>query len=737
MTAPDMTGIDLGDDAPNPGQQPGTGGSTAAGGDAGTPATPPDMAGIDLGDDAPTPTDYNKDFMTVAGNSVASGWKHSGVGDIANAAYQQTKHVVTTPIEYYQQAVDAFKAGDTKAGLEAAQQGLISLTTFGSGDNNSPMGKVFASLLMHPLQQLQKQLDMDRKNGALPSAGAESVVNRIKDIPNVWNSHLQASENEVNNGVQNAVDDWKAGNGTGALSDILIKPFDSPIAGSVPGAGPFLQEEGHDINRDMHDHNFGSLAGDLLGPLATWGMGRAFGTLAKGADAMAVDAESAAPDVANVEGTDIPVSKNNPTMGTAGNGATPLATKWSTKEGAKAFQKTQEAAGAQASKKTITSGAMDLVDRLRTARGEQPTAPFAPHLEDFDDTVKFMKDEAQKTYQQLDNAALNDVAEWEQKYGPNSGYKPTATQPTVSPRPGPNPTGDNAQAIADWDAKNGEKFKPDGTVKKPVPDAPAPPKPKLFSEIQHQLQVAKKTEANTVLDPKIRDAARTEIPALQNEMKAFVAKYGSKASVSPEELDAANELYKQHMRMEWVADAMRTGVKGTQKGSFTAAISPNATAEFLRKLPARFNNAFGSVANKDAWSRLLGKDGVNNYNNILNVMAEPTSGKGFWSFLSSIPKIGKMPLGALADSVLYNPDTGSAAIKLFKMYDALTKIDAAGHTGASLALKGAPVAGPAAATPQPNFHQDFGKRVMVDGKYPATILGTHPNSGKKFLEYDK
>ena len=218
-----------------------------AGGDAGTPATPPDMAGIDLGDDATTPTDYNKDFMTVAGNSVASGWKHSGVGDIANAAYQQTKHVVTTPIEYYQQAVDAFKAGDTKAGLEAAQQGLISLTTFGSGDNNSPMGKVFASLLMHPLQQLQKQLDMDRKNGALPSAGAESVVNRIKDIPNVWNSHLQASENEVNNGVQNAVDDWKAGNGTGALSDILIKPFDSPIAGSVPGAGPFLQEEGHDI----------------------------------------------------------------------------------------------------------------------------------------------------------------------------------------------------------------------------------------------------------------------------------------------------------------------------------------------------------------------------------------------------------------------------------------------------------------------------------------------------------
>jgi hypothetical protein len=220
-------------------------------------------------------------------------------------------------------------------------------------------------------------------------------------------------------------------------------------------------------------------------------------------------------------------------------------------------------------------------------------------------------------------------------------------------------------------------------------------------------------------------------------MTDFLKKYGR--SVNPNELEAANNAWKQHLRMEFLADKIRTGVKGTSNGNVTIASAPKVSAQFLENLPDQFNNKYGTVSNPDAFKELLGPRGVKNYNDIVNAMQEPVVGSsGFIQWLHALPlKMGGaaikvIPISQMADSILFNPDAGAAALKLWKIAKATGTVE----KGVGTLARATPVIGnqPGATGKQPD--PNVGRIVNVDG-HPGTQVGIHPESGKPVIVYHK
>ena len=262
--------------------------------------------------------------------------------------------------------------------------------------------------------------------------------------------------------------------------------------------------------------------------------------------------QSIAPKVESIAGENVPVAATHPQLGvTPGNESagsalninnpenletatestvpdakTPVKDTlqhFSTPQGAQNFVDTQvQPAARKALQATLSQPAVDAVDELRTLRNEPTLEDNPPKLKTTSAIAKFMSGEAKKTYQVLDDAAQHDIDQWTEQYGEQA--QKNAVQEGIT----------------------------------------IPEKPKLFTELQDQINDAKSTIGNKGASQVEKQTAIKDLPIYQKEMQAFMDKHGD--LVNPSELKTANSVYSQSKRYDWVAKKLRSATQGAGEG---------------------------------------------------------------------------------------------------------------------------------------------------------------------------
>lgn len=570
-------------------------------------------------------------------------WSRAGETSQLDGTVSALANKALRPIDLYNQAVKAAQQGDWQTASEMASKLFINASSMGLINPDDPLLEAAKALVMHPVEEIKAKAQEARK--AISTAGG--------------------SKEELSN----IIADHEAGNNIGAVGDVLGSVTSNPLVADLPGVGSMAKQMGGNLDQDFHEHNFAAVAGDLLGPIMAMGLGKGLGLAAGAATDTAEGLQSARAGTTEVAGVKIPQAKNSPGLARVDPGAapspgysavpehSPAVTRLSNlaSEGAaKNFVEQQAAPAAiTATKANFDKSALASVDELRTVRNEPLASKTAPPLKTMDETAKFMKNEAQKTYQALDDAAQKDVDRWDARYG-----------------------------VWDDPAKTG-----------------APPRPKLFSQMQDKLSDAQETMKSKFASQVDKSAAKAELPGLYQEMQSFLDKY--KGVVSPNELQIANKVYGQSRRYDWIADKLRTGVKGTGTGTTTVAGPPKLNANFLENLPDAFDNKFGTDANPNAFEKLLGPDGMKNYNEVVQTLQQPITGAGgLMGWLNALPwkinGIAKViPINQIADNLLFNPKAGSSMLSLYKMAKGISNVAHTGQIGE--------IAGVAASNVKDNF----------------------------------
>lgn len=544
------------------------------------------------------------------------GQRALATGQISGAV-QGLANKVTRPIDLYNQAIKSAQQGDWENASEAASKLFINGASMGLVDPDNPLLKAAEALIMHPVEELKKAAESARKV-----------------------SEASGTKQELSN----IIADHEAGNNIGAIGDVIGSVANNPVVADMPGTGPMAQQMGSYLDEDFHKHNFAAVAGDLLGPIMTMGLGKVLGyglgMTSKLAGGFADAVDSVKPGVTEVAGVKIPQAKTSPGLARVDPNAPapvpgysnvpefskPVTTvsNLASDSSADKFLKQQVTpAAVKANTANFAQTAMGSVDDLRALRGEPPTKVTAPPLNTVDDMAKFLKTEAQKTYQALDDAAIQEQQEWDTKYDP-----------------------------------------------KDLPED-APPRPKLFSDLQTQLQEAKRVIGNKFASVADKAAAIKEYPKLQQEMNDFLEDHED--IVHPDELAEANKVYAQYSRYSWLADKLRIGVKGTSAGKTTVAGPPRVNAQFLENLPDQFDNYFGTDKTPNAFAQMMGPEGMRNYHEVVQALQKPVTGAGgLMNWLNQLPfkinGIAKvLPINQIADNLLFNPSAGTRMLSLYKM----------------------------------------------------------------------
>ncbi len=188
-------------------------------------------------------------------------YETSGAKGLVNLGVQ----TVERPIDLYHQAVSAAQNGDWKNASEAALKltGMVP-------DKDSPLVKAAQQIIMSPINQMEASYKANRAAGYNPVASATIGPNVVRGVRNV---------------VQRVGQDARTGNYAGAVGDVLSEPLRSYSAGQVPLFGSALQQEGENLDNDLHGHNYGAVAGDVAGPLLTAGAGKVLGSLGDAGEA--------------------------------------------------------------------------------------------------------------------------------------------------------------------------------------------------------------------------------------------------------------------------------------------------------------------------------------------------------------------------------------------------------------------------------------------------------------------
>jgi hypothetical protein len=557
-----------------------------------------------------------------------------GIVDLGKATAQR-------PIDLYHQAVEAAQKGDWKSASEAANHLLAMPITAGLDDKDSPLRKAATAIIMQPVNAVADEFKNQRKQGqGKVQAAVSTADNLLNPATRVVNA--------VHAAAPRVKSDIASGNYAGVAGDAIGAATENNAVGAVPLLGGAVQQVGGNLDTDLHNHNYGAVLGDVTGPLATMGVGKLLGALGLGgeeAGAAAADTTGVkpppipgevtpnpnipkvAPGTTNVAGQEIPVSTNNPTLAAGQGAASKVLSSVASPEGAAKFVKNEVApAAAKAVPKAFTQTALDSAANLRNLRGDAPLTPgTAPKLYSIDDIANYMKKEAKGTYSKLDDAAKPEIQDWEDKYG---------------------------------DAKpSGPK-----TIEGEGPEIPD--RPKSFTQLQDQVRNAKATANSKFASQVDKEAAQEALPKYQQEMDDFLDKHSD--VVNDGELEAANKVHAQGLRYEYIADRLRSAFKGTTGGTTTAGQPTTISVGPLQRLESQFDIKY----QPGAFKKLLGPQGYRNYNEVLNTMASPKVGSAFMDWLNQIPlnigKVGAIPVSKIADHLLFNPEAGSTAIKLFK-----------------------------------------------------------------------
>ncbi len=318
-----------------------------------------------------------------------------------------------------------------------------------------------------------------------------------------------------------------------------------------------------------------------------------------------------------------------------------------TKKGAFDFTEGRvQPAATKAANDNFADVAKNAVDDLHDAQGVED-APAHPTLNTVDEAAKYMQGEAKKTYSKLDEAAQPDVDAWEAQYG-KGVPKGTPNAAVLGP--------DGQPVVGD------HYVNPITAEGEPIPD-----KPKLFTELQDQINGAKDTIGNPGESQVDKQKAIQDLPKFEQEMKDFLAKHSD--IVDQGELDTANQVYAKSKRFEWVADKVRQATRGAGQGSIFKGDIQSLSPKSLESLPRQYDTRFGEGSFLD----LLGTKGYRNYNDVVNAMKNPKTGSMFFEWLKSVPLgfgkvLGSIPAGALADKILFDPVVGERIVNGFKKF---------------------------------------------------------------------
>jgi hypothetical protein len=320
-----------------------------------------------------------------------------------------------------------------------------------------------------------------------------------------------------------------------------------------------------------------------------------------------------------------------------------------TKKGAFDFTEQHvQPAATKAAQDNFADVAKTAVGDLHEAQGIEH-APEHPTLNTVDEAAKYMQGEAKKTYTKLDEAAQPEVDAWEAQYGKGV---PKGT-------PNVNVLGPDGQPLV-----GDHHLTPITAEGEPIPE-----KPKLFTELQDQINGAKDTISNPGESQVDKQKAIQDLPKFEQEMKDFLTKHGD--VVDQAELDKANQVYAKSKRFEWVADKIRQATRGAGQGSVFKGDIQSLSPKSLESLPRQYDTRFGEGSFLD----LLGTKGYRNYNDVVNAMKNPKTGSMFFEWLKSVPfgfgkVLGSIPAGAVADKILFDPVVGEKIVNGFKKFAA-------------------------------------------------------------------
>jgi len=410
-------------------------------------------------------------------------------------------------------------------------------------------------------------------------------------------------------------------------------------ATAVPILGPGARAVGEKTAQDIKEGEWSKAAGDVAGFVSSLGFGKSLGETGEAGEA-AETVEGAKPLVrpstAEIAGEKVPVS--TPQLQDQG-ALSKLVQKAGTREGAQKFINNEvQPAAAKATQANFSKAALADVENLQKLRGETPSEP--PVLHTVDDISKHLKTSAQETYKKLDQAAEEDHALWEQEH-------------------------------KQWEEDTAKLGKGATPLEEPV-------EPKKFTELQDDINNASDTLNSKISSQVDKEAAKKSLPQLKKQMSDFLDKHP--ALVESGELAAANNVYRKGIQYDWIAKKMRSATTGTEGTASKLAQKPTTlNSSSLEKLPGQFDNKFG----EGSFKKLMGNDGMKNYNDILNVLKNPMQAPKFndWIKNSLTAALGyaaggpagaagavlsKIGTSSLADNLLFNPEFGQKAITAWK-----------------------------------------------------------------------
>jgi len=558
------------------------------------------------------------------------------------------KQVIGRPIDLYHQSVAAFKAGDWKTGTEKAYQltGVLA-------DKDNPLAKAAENLLAQPLEEIKAGYKQNREAGMGPVQAAVT--------PSASTQSVQGAKTLQKNLADN--------NYSAAIGDMISNAGGSHTVGAVPVIGPAVQQITSLLGKDIKDKNWKAVAGDAFGPMLTMGLGKILEGIGAGAGSTStlgdVTDNAVRPGTTNIAGVDVPTTTASVADQSA---ASKALTSGASATGAQGFiEKYTTPAAAKANVSNMAQSAIDSANELRSIRGEAPVSPVLNVIDGDNSIVSFLKNEAKTTYSKLDNAVKPDIDAWNQA---NKDWHDNNPRPEKPPT-GPSPTvGTPATATQKAAAKAAYTAKVDAWEQDEANWLEDNPKPKTFAELQDQIGKAEDTIDSKFSSQVDKNNAIKNLPKFRQEMTDFMNRYG--ASVNPNELTTADNLWARSKRFEWVANRVRTATTGELPGTNTGALKPvplKLDFNRLKTLPNQFDTKFGS----GTWNELLGSDGVKNYNDILRALQNPISGQvPFDVYIRDyigdgvVLRGGRKLLSYLPDHLLFNPEFGQTALNLWK-----------------------------------------------------------------------
>lgn len=409
-------------------------------------------------------------------------------------------------------------------------------------------------------------------------------------------------------------------------------------ATAVPVLGPGARFVGEKTAQDIKEGELSKAAGDVAGFAATLGFGKGLSGEAEEAAAKTGEAATKVrPTTVEIAGEKVPVS--TPQLQEQ-SGLSKVIQKAASKEGAQEFiSKEAQPVAARATQSNFSKAALKDVEKLQTIRGDAPAE--APVLNTVDDIASHLRKSAKDTYSKLDDAAALDHQQWEVEH-------------------------------KQWEM--GQKEKIEGELPEGSAPSPEPVEPKSFTELQDDISNAEKTLSSKFSSTTDKGAAKDSLPKLKQQMDDFLTKHED--VVDSKELGAADSVWRRSKQYDWIADKMRSATSGTT-GTVSALKQKPITLKTtsLEGLPAKFDTEFG----EHSFERLLGDDGVKNYNDILNVLRNPIQRSNFtkWAsralvggagYLAAGPVglgaalMGKAGISSLADNLLFNPEFGQKAL---------------------------------------------------------------------------